>query len=218
MLALVVALSGCPTPRTGTPPGATIAVQQFAVPESAVIQRYGRAPEQVGMRFAELLAERLDRLGYSATAVPAGFPLQGDYHVTGSIAEIDGGSTAKRLLFGAGAGRTEFDVRGTVTRADGTRVGDFTESRAGGGWTQDGALDSAMQRTINMIARMIYTGTYLRNAPQGRPGAEPETAAAAGAAKAPTEERLRTLERLRADGTITAEEYEEKRRAILSEL
>src|SRR5512139_4164446 len=95
---------GCPTPRTGAPAGTTIAVQEFAIPREAVVERYSGPSEALGMKYAELLAKKLKGLGYEATAVPREVPLEGDLRVTGTIAEIDGGSTAKRLLVGFGAG------------------------------------------------------------------------------------------------------------------
>src|SRR5262245_28208723 len=83
------------------------------------------------MKYAQVPAERLNHIGYQAVAVPQDIPLTGDLNVTGRIAAVRGGNTAARVLVGFGAGHSEFDVSGTVTRADGTLVGDFTESRAG---------------------------------------------------------------------------------------
>lgn len=218
-LMLLVALCGCPSPRAGAPIEARIAVEEFQVPHDAVVERYSRPTDPLGMRFAQLLAERLTRIGYQAIAVPRGQPLQGDFNVTGRIAEIDGGNTAKRVLIGMGVGHSEFDVYGTVTRGNGTVVGQFTESRAGGGWGEQAAVEGAMQKTIHEIGLMIYTGHYLRNAPNGRPAAEAMKEPKAVAATASTtEERLRALERLRDDRAITAEEYAAKRRAILEAL
>jgi hypothetical protein len=171
------------------------------------------------MKYAQVLAERLTGLGYQAVAVPEGSPLTGDLNVTGSVAEIDGGNAAKRVLFGFGAGRSEFDVSGTVTSVDGKVVGEFTESRIGGGWGEEGALENAMERTAQLIGRMIYTGDYRRNAPAERPAAKAFAAGqAAPAAAATVQDRLRTLETLRAGGTITPQEYEAKRRAIIDGL
>jgi hypothetical protein len=124
---------------------------------------------------------------------------------------------------GFGAGRSEFDVIGKVTRADGTIVGEFSESRAGKGWGEEGALEGAMQRTINMIGRMVYTGGYQQNAPADRPAGKAyrdgvASANAATSAPATAEERLRALDRLRADGMVTPEEYEAKRTQILEAL
>jgi hypothetical protein len=220
---LALVLAGCPTPRTGPPAETTIAVQEFDIPRTAVVERYSGASMQVGMKFAEMLAARLTRLGYKATAVPAGTPLAGDLRITGHIMEVDGGSAAKRFFIGYGAGRSEFDVVGKVARADGTIVGEFTESRAGGGWGEEGALENAMERTINLIGRMVYTGNYQRNAPANRPAA---VAYRDGVAPAPNavpaqptaEERLRALDRLRADGMVSPEEYDSKRAEILEAL
>jgi len=212
-------LAGCGTKRSGVPEGTTIAVQEFEIPRSAVVERYSAPYQGLGMKYAQLIAERLTRLGYHATAVPAGVPLEGDLRVSGKIMEIDGGSAAKRALVGMGAGVAQFDVYGTVTRANGDVVGEFTESRAGGGWTNERAVENAMARTVNMLGRMIYTGVYSRNAPADRPAAQAYQAAASTVAALPTtEERLRSLDDLRAKGMITTEEYETKRRAILDEL
>jgi hypothetical protein len=145
---MVLALVSCGTPRAGLPAGATIAVQEFDIPRSAVFERYTGAKGTVGMRYAELLAQHLTRLGYEATAVPTGTPLQGDLRITGSILELDGGSTAKRVLVGFGAGHSEIDVYGTVTGADGKVVGEFSESRGSNkGWSQSGSIEHAMRRT-----------------------------------------------------------------------
>jgi Domain of unknown function (DUF4410) len=224
LAASLVILTGCPTPRTGAPDGATIAVQEFDIPRTATVERYSGPSTQVGMKFAELLVERLNHFGYKATAVPLGTQLEGDFRITGHILEVDGGNAAKRILVGFAAGRSEFDVIGTVTRADGMIVGEFTESRAGGGWTENGALENAMQRTINMIGRMVYTGNYQCNAPANRPaavayrdGVNPAEPAAASAQPS-AEERLHALDRLRADGLVTPEEYETKRTEILNAL
>jgi len=215
---LPLLLAGC-TPRSGAHEGATIVVQEFEIPRSAVVERYDAPHDHFGMRYAEMLAKRLTRLGYQATAVPAGVPLEGDLRVTGKIMEIDGGSTAKRLLIGFGAGTAQFDVYGSVTRADGSVVGEFTESRAGGGWSKDGSTENAMQRTVNVIAKMIYTGSYQRNAPQHRPAAEAYRAAASPTTDgSSTAERLQTLDQLRADGMVTPDEYQAKRRAIIDDL
>jgi hypothetical protein len=169
------------------------------------------------MRYAQILSEQLTRLGYQAVAVPRDATPTGDLTVTGSVAEINGGNTAKRILIGFGAGRSEFDVYGRVTRADGSVVGEFTESRAGGGWGEQAALEGAMRRTAILIGRMIYTGDYRRNAPEERPGAKAFNASHAPSVAASTtvEQRLQTLDRLRAEGAITSSEYEAKRRAIL---
>jgi hypothetical protein len=198
-------------------------VQEFDIPRTAVVERYSGPSTQVGMKFAEMLAARLTRLGYKATAVPAGTPLAGELRITGHILEVDGGSAAKRFFVGYGAGRSEFDVIGRVTRADGSVVGEFTESRAGGGWGEEGAIENAMERTINVIGRMVYTGNYQRNAPANRPaavayrdGVSPQTSNAP--AQPTAEERLRALDRLRADGMVTPEEYDAKRTQILEAL
>lgn len=219
---LAFGLAGCPTPRTGAPIGATVAVQEFDIPRDAVVERYSGPRDQVGMKFAELLARKLTHLGYQATAVPLGTPLEGDLRITGHILEVDGGNTAKRVLLGFGAGRSEFDVIGKVTRADGIIVGEFSESRAGKGWGEEGALEGAMQRTINMIGRMVYTGGYQQNAPADRPAGKAYRDGVASPDAAPVpptaEERLRALDRLRADGMVTHEEYEAKRAQILQAL
>jgi len=207
------------TPRS-VPPGTKIAVQAFAISHEAVIERYSGSPDAVGMRFAELLAARLKELGYDAVAVPHDVPLEGDLRVTGTVADIDGGSTAKRVIWGMGSGGAEFDVFGAVHKDDGTLVGEFTESRRNyRGWGEDAALDGAMERTINMIARMIYTGQYRRNAPPDRPGAQQFKASVAASAATPnTEDRLRALDRLRDNKMISPDEYDAKRREILKDL
>jgi hypothetical protein len=171
VLLAALAATGCTT-RTGAPERTKIAVQEFGVPRDVVVQRYSGRPEDVGMKYAEVLANELRWMGYEATAVPKGVPLEGDLLVTGQIAEMDGGNTAKRLLLGFGAGRSEFDVFGAVSKPEGTIVGEFTESRAGKGWSEEGALKGAMVRNAKLVARMIYTGNYARNAPDDRPAAK----------------------------------------------
>jgi hypothetical protein len=219
---MLVVLSGCPTPRTGAPSGTTIAVQEFVVPSDVVVRRYSGSLQTIGMRYAQTLAERLTGLGYQAAAVPQGAPTTGQLIVSGSIDEINGGNTAKRLLLGFGAGRSELDVYGTVKRADGSVVGEFTESRASTkGWSEEGAMDNVMERTAKQISRMIYTGEYRRNAPPERPAAKAFTEShnpTAATSQTTVEQRLQALESLRANGTITPAEYEARRRAILDSL
>jgi hypothetical protein len=172
------------------------------------------------MTYARVLARRLTELGYSVTVVPRDVPLTGDLNVRGKITDVDAGSTAKRVLIGMGAGHSEFDVYGTVTKADGSLVGEFTESRAGGGWGEERAIEGAMERTAVTIGRMIYTGEYRRNAPPDRSSAkafaaeQPTPTAMTGSVR----DRLQTLDALRADGTISDQEYQTKRRAILDGL
>jgi hypothetical protein len=193
-------------------------VQAFEVPRGAIVERYSGNRDQIGVRFAELLVEKLNHLGYRAVVVPPDVEPQGDLIVSGSIAEADGGNTAKRVLLGFGAGVAQFDVVGTVKRSDGQVVGEFTESRAGNGWGEQAALEDAMRRSINMIGRMIYTGNYQRNAPKDRPAGMVATAAPQAPAQPSVEERLRMLDRLRDDGLVTPEEYATKRSAILEDL
>jgi uncharacterized protein DUF4410 len=216
---LAAALSGC-TVRSGPPAGTRIAVQEFAIPRDVVVQRYSGNYLGLGMQYAQFLVTRLTRLGYQAAVVPQGAPMTGDLNITGSIAEIDGGNATKRILLGAGAGHSEFDVFGTVTRADGRVLGEFTESRASsGGWTAEGSLEQAMQRTVNEVARMVYTGEYRRNAPADRPATKAFAASQAAPAAADTvETRIHALDRLLADGTITSAEYAAKRAAIIDGL
>jgi cytochrome c-type biogenesis protein CcmH/NrfG len=105
-----------------------------------------------------------------------------------------------------------------VSRADGTVVGEFTESRAGGGWSSTRAIEAAMKPAVKNIGLMIYTGQYRRNAPAGRPAARAFQSATPVNERAETPtamERLRTLDRLRAEGMVTPQEYESKRREIV---
>ena len=127
---------------------------------------------------------------------------------------------AKRFWLGFGGGRSEFDVLGRVYGPDGTLLGEFTESRAGGGWGEEGALRSAMERTANTVSEMIRTGAYRLNAPKGRPAAAAFLADHEGATAGapPNEDRLRALEWLRTDGMLTEEEYKAKRQQILDAL
>src|SRR5262249_27374411 len=221
-LALLVALSGCPTPRTGAPTGTSISVQEFAVPNDAVVRRYSGSLQTIGMRYAQILAEQLSGLGYQPVVVPRDAPLTGEPNITGSIDAINGGNTAQRIIIGMGAGHSEFDVYGTVRRADGSVVGEFTESRgANKGWSEEGAVENAMVRTAKLVSRMVYTGEYRRNGPPERPAAKAFAEShnpPAGTAAATVEQRLQALERLRASGTITPAEYDAKRRAILESL
>src|SRR5262245_10239396 len=159
-MAMLVVLCGCPTPRSGAPPGTTIAVEEFVVPRDVVVRRYSGSPEAAGLTYAHVLAEQVTRLGYQAVVVPQGVPPTGDLVVSGRIAAIDGGNTAKRLLIGLGTGRSEFAVHGTVTRADGSSVGAFTERRTGDGWGEEGALGNAMGRSAKFVGQMISTGDY----------------------------------------------------------
>jgi hypothetical protein len=191
-----------------------------------VVERYSGDPSPLGMRYAELLAARLKQLGYDATAVPTGAQLADQLVVTGTVAEIDGGNAAKRMLFGMGAGRAQVDVYGTVTRPDGTIVGEFTDSRRGNSLSEGGSITEAMERTINTISRMIYTGQYRRNAPESTSAAKQfKESMAATAATAPTQpatrsvsDRLHELDKLRQDGMVTEHEYEQRRAAILEAL
>lgn len=218
-LAVVVSvLPGCRTPRSGAPEASTVAVRPFEVSRETIVERYSGRRDQIGVRFAELLVEKLNHLGYQAVVVPPDMEAQGDFIVSGRIAEADGGSTAKRVLLGFGAGVSQFDVVGTVQRSDGQVVGEFTESRAGNGWGEQAALEEAMKRSINMIGRMIYTGNYQRNAPKDRPAGAIAAAAPQAAPQPSVEERLRMLDRLRDDGLVTPEEYATKRAAILQDL
>lgn len=204
------------------PEASRIVVEEFAVPRTVVVERYSGPVDRIGLWYAEILAEELNHMRYEATAVPRGTATSGALTVSGSVAEVDGGSTAKRVLFGFGAGRSEFDVWGKVTDGDGRMLGEFTESRAGGGWGEEDAIEKAMRRTAKLVARMIYTGQYRRNAPKERPAAQAFAAAAVQepppAAVPTAEDRLRALERLHADGIVTPEEYAKKRQEILQGL
>lgn len=222
LVGVLAVLCACLPPRTGAPAATTIVVEEFDIPPVAVVQRYSSPVEPLGMQYAVLLAQRLKRLGYDASAVAKGTPLAGKLRITGSILEVDGGNTWLRLLVRRGAGHTEFDVVGTVTSDDGRTIGDFTESRASTrGFTQARALEKAMLRTARLISRMVYTGDYRLNAPRNRPAAKFYAASIApppsetGEQQPSREERLGELDQLRRAGAITRREYKQKRRAIL---
>jgi hypothetical protein len=218
----VVALAlfvGCHRPPNPLPRETRVAIVEFAIADDAKIERYNAPYDSLGMHFAEHAAKRLRARSFNATAVPAGTPPDADLIVTGEITHIDGGSAAKRILVGWGAGHSTFAVMGEVRRADGTRVAVFSDERIGGGWGNEGAADNACQIVAFKLVDMLCTGEYRGGRP-GSPGfivRKPQTNGSERPVRSATE-RLRELDELKERGRVTDDEYREKRRRIIDEL
>ena len=216
-----VAIVGCRSQdRSPSSPPKTVAVQ-FVVARNAKVEDFDGDPDNVAMTITKNVVEKLndDEETFHAVAVPRGAaPPASDMVVSGEVTNVDGGSTAARLLVGWGAGDAVVGAQGKVTRADGTQIGIFSEEKiAAGKWGgQAGAVESAAERTASEIVDMIRNGKYRG----GRPGndgylAPPGSGDAAHAPVADVEDRLRKLDDLRAKGMVTDSEYQEKRREIL---
>jgi len=194
-----------------------VAIVEFAVAEDAKIARYNAPYDTIGRELADWIAERLKRRGRDAVVVPAGMVPAADLIVTGEITRLDGGSAAKRLLIGWGAGHATVAVMGEVRRGDGTPVAAFSDERIGGGWGNGGALKNAWRRVGNSLSDMIFRGQYRGGRP-GSPGfvVRKQTEQVQRTAR-PVSDRLRELDDLKARGLVSEDEYRAKRQRIIDE-
>ena len=219
-VALLAAFSGaCRAPLpTLLAKETRVAVVEFTVAEDAKIARYNAPYDTIGRELADWIVERLKRRGRNAEVVPASMVPDANLIVTGEITRLDGGSAAKRMLIGWGAGHATVAVMGEVRHGDGTRVATFSDERIGGGWGNRGALENAWRRVGNSVSDMIFRGQYRGGRP-GSPGfvVRKESEPVQRTTVRSTQDRLRELDDLKARGLVSEDEYRAKRQRIIDE-
>jgi hypothetical protein len=207
-----------------------IAVEEFEVgPSVTAVSRYDASVDDLGQQTAKVVARYLKGSRSDAAVVPKGATPSGDLIVSGRVTRIDGGSRAGRiavsLLFGFGltsygAGGATCGVEGEVRRADGSPVGSFSfeakRKATGYFWVRYGEsserqITACLQSVAAQVAESVRTNHY-------QPRVAPVAAQARREGDRSTGQRLRELDKLRADGLVTEDEYQQRRKAILEQL
>ncbi|HEV7732488.1 MAG TPA: DUF4410 domain-containing protein [Candidatus Binatia bacterium] len=214
-------------PACGTAPLAPglgpIGVVPFSTDPSALaISRYEGDTAQLGSLLATQAVTFLKRRDRDAQVAPQDSPIDSGTIVSGRITRLDGGNRALRALVGFGAGGSTCAADGTVSRADGTRIGTFAleRKRKGTGffWVRFGEsaelqLQKCVESLGNGIGQLVDQGKWTP-APAA---VSPTLSQPAPPSQRTTQDRLVELDELKSRGLITDREYEEKRKRILEE-
>lgn len=165
---------------------------------------------------------------------PNAEPGPGRILIEGRITYIDGGSRAMRYFIGWGAGNVQVWAKGRVVGADGAVLADFVSEQSCSRAMAGGDYETLLQDCLDAIAYEVgeivmaegfntHDGTGAKwnpdefapvHGPLNMSGESPPSVAEAPS----VEDRLKRLDRLRKQGTISDEEYEAQRKRILEDL
>lgn len=168
---LAVLTSGCgpsaitPITSSNTVNGLLVEVHEFDS-KNADVRDYTESVQPYSLETAQAIVEALQQAGMKAQLASPGTHTNPQIIVEGQITQVEGGSTATRLLVGGfgPAGAAHFGVQGTVKKKDGTLIGRFTADRLAWmdwWWPSASRLLTRTAKVVGYdVAEMITTGKY----------------------------------------------------------